>query len=449
MKKKLLAALLACTMVAGVTACGSGSGSSSADTSSDAEAAQQTESSDSGEKVKLVYYGWTDEQSYLDPLFEEFNAQSTDAEIVGQYCAVDEYEEVVTSAMAAQTSIDVVAINGLGSMNNYQEKGYLMDMSEYADAAGFDPAEVYGDMYSGANADGMYGLPYRQAVWLMFYNKTMLDELGIEIQTDHSYTWEEYRTLCQEVEDGLKAEGKDIESDPNTGCYAGLVGMNKYVTPAQKGIRLDDEDTSAIEEFWTLWDNLQKDGTHLPYAEKLEYSTNVGSVYWVAGRVCFFQNATWGIANYNSKVASGEMPFEYGIMQYPIPEGVEDNTNLTQPNFFGIPVTSQHPEQAYEFIQWACTKEGAMKLAEQSVLPAYPDDEVSAKYAEMTEQKDDVLQRMITSKNNRLSDLCFENFTEVQSAYEEQMESFLCGNESLEDALNNFVTKRADILGTN
>ena len=60
-----------------------------------------------------------------------------------------------------------------------------------------------------------------------------------------------------------------------------------------------------------------------------------------------------------------------------------------------------------------------------------------------------MLQRMITSKNNRLSDLCFENFTEVQSAYEEQMESFLCGNESLEDALNNFVTKRADILGTN
>jgi ABC-type glycerol-3-phosphate transport system substrate-binding protein len=403
--------------------------------------------SDNTEKVKLTYYGWSDEEEYLQPLFDAFNEQSETAYIEPQYCAVGEYEEVVLAALAAGTPIDVLAINGLSPMSNYQEKGLLMDMTEYAEAAGFDPAEVYQDTYSGANEDGMYGIPYRMAVWLMFYNRDLLDELGVEVQTDTSYTWDEFNEKCLEVEEKLKENGMDIESDPNNGCYAGLVGVNKNMTIAQRGVSLLDDDTSAIEEFWTLWNELQENGTHLPYAEKLEYGTNVGSVYWVTGRVAFFQNATWGISSYNTKVESGEMAFQYGVMPLPVPDGVEDNTNLSNPNFFGIPTTSEHPEEAYEFIQFACSHDGAMILADQGVLPAYSDDEVAQAYSDYANQPDDTLSRIISSENNRLTDLCFPGYAEVQAAYEEAMESYLVGNMTLEEALDSYVTKKASILG--
>lgn len=404
-------------------------------------------SADEGEKVKLTYYGWSDEESYLEPLFTAFNEQSEDAYIEAQYCAVDEYEEVVTAALAGKTEIDVLAINGLSPMNSYQEKELLVDMTDLAAEAGFSPEELYGDTYSGANNGGMYGIPYRMAVWLMFYNRNLLSELGVEVQTDKQYTWDEYIDLTLEVEEKLKEAGKDIESDPNNGCYAGLVGMNTNTSIAQRGVSLDsDEADEAITEYWTLWNELQENGTHLPYAEKLEYSTNVGSVFWVTGRIAFFQNATWGISSYNTKVASGEMPFEYGIMSIPAPEGVEDNTNLTNPNFFGIPTTSTHQKEAFEFIQFACSHEGAMILAEQGVLPAYSDDEVAQAYSDYAAQPDDALANIISSKNNKLTDLCFENYTEVYAAYEEAMESYLVGNASLEDALANYNAKKDAIL---
>ena len=224
--------------------------------------------------------------------------------------------------------------------------------------------------------------------------------------------------------------------------------MEKNVTIAQRGVSLlDDNADDAIKEFWGIWNDLQEDGTHLPYAEKLEYGTNVGSVYWVPGRVAFFQNATWGISSYNEKVASGEMPFQYGVMPMPVPEGVEDGTNLSNPNFLGIPTTSENAEEAYKFIQFACTHDGAKILADQGVLPAFSDDEVAAAYNEFAAQEDDTLQRIISSPNNKLTDLCFPEYAEVQAAYEESMESYLVGNMSLDDALADYNSKKANIMG--
>lgn len=400
------------------------------------------------EKVKLTFYGWSDEEGYLQPLFDAFNEQSETSYIEPQYCAVGEYEEVVISALAAGTPIDVLAINGLSPMSNYQAKDMLVDMTEFAAETGFDPAATYGDTYSGANEDGMYGLPYRQAVWFMFYNKTMLEDLGVEYQTEKSYTWTEFTELCEEVQAKLVEKGMDIESDPNNGCFAGLVGMNKNVSIAQRGVSLlDDNADEAITEFWTLWNTLQENGTHLPYAEKLEYGTNVGSVYWVPGRIAFFQNATWGISSYNEKVASGEMPFEYGIMPMPIPEGEADQTNLSNPNFLGIPTTSENAAEAYKFIEFACSHEGAKILAEQGVLPAYSDEEVSTAYTTYADQKDDALAKILSSTNNRLTDLCFPEYAELQMAYEEAMESYLVGNMTLDEALADYHAKKANIMG--
>ena len=131
----------------------------------------------------------------------------------------------------------------------------------------------------------------------------------------------------------------------------------------------------------------------------------------------------------------------------PIPEGEADQTNLSNPNFLGIPTTSEHAEEAYKFIEFACSHEGAMILAQQGVLPAYSDYEVSAAYTEYANQPDDALANIISSPNNRLTDLCFEGYAEVQAAYEEDMESYLVGNMTLDEAVADFEAKRANILG--
>jgi ABC-type glycerol-3-phosphate transport system substrate-binding protein len=401
----------------------------------------------SDKKTEIVFYGLSDEEGYLQKLFDAYVQNNPNVIIKPQYYATGEYEEVVLVALAASTPIDVLTINGLSPMSNYQEKGFLLDMADMMKAANFDPAKTYGDIYTDSNIGGVHGFPYRNAVWFMFYNKDMLNELGIQVKTGESYTWSEFAALAADVQAKLKAAGKDIESDPNAGCYAGLVGMNYQLPNAQRKARLDDPDTRVIRESWTIWNNLQANGSHLSFAEKLEFGTNVGYVYWTPGRIAFFQNATWGIKTYNDYIARGDMNFQYGVMPMPVPDGVPSNTNPASPNFFGIPVTSKNRQTAYDFIQYACTAEGAFVLASEGVLTAFANDEVLAAYNKYAAQPDDVLSKIISSPNNVLTDICFNGYNEVRSAYQEYMASYLVGTVSLDNAIAGFTAKRKEILG--
>jgi ABC-type glycerol-3-phosphate transport system substrate-binding protein len=400
-----------------------------------------------GKRTELTFYGWVDEELYLQKLFDAYNKKNPNVIIKPQLCAVAEYETVVLAAMAANTPVDVVAINGLNPMNNYQDKNFLEDMTPMMKAAGFDPVKAYGEMFSGANVGGAHGFPYRNAVWFMFYNREMLDKLGIKVQTDRSYTWTEFAQLAAQTQARIKAAGRDINADPQNGWYAGLVGMDYQVPKSQRKARLDDPDTKAIREAWTIWNNLHANGSHLPFAEKLEYGTNVGYVYWTAGRIAFFQNATWGIKTYNDYIKDGRMDFHYGVMPMPVPDGVPSNTNPVGPNFFGIPVTSRNKQAAYDFVQYACTDEGALVLASDGILTGYTNPEILAAYNKYAAQPDDVLSKIISSPNNVLTDICFKGYTEVRSAYEENMHDFLVGNSTLDDAIKNFVAKRKEIIG--
>jgi ABC-type glycerol-3-phosphate transport system substrate-binding protein len=404
-------------------------------------------SASGSKKIELAFYGLSDEEGYLQKLFDAYMRKNPNVVIKPQYCATGEYEQVVLAAMAAKAPIDVLTINGLSPMSNYQEKGFLMDMTAMTKTAGFDPVKTYGDVYAGANIGGAHAFPYRNAVWFMFYNKDLLSEFGVKVKTDTSYTWSEFAALAGDVQAKIKAAGRDIKADPNNGAYAGLVGMNYQTPNAQLKGRLDDPNTSIIRQSWTIWNNLHANGSHLPFAEKLEYGTNVGYVYWTTGRIGFFQNATWGIKTYNDYIAKGDMKFKYGVMPMPVPDGVPGNTNPASPNFFGVPVTGKNQQAAYDFIQYACTAEGALTLANEGILTVFTNDEILKAYNNYAAQPDDALSRILSSPNNVLTDTCFTGYAEVRSAYEEYMQSYLVGSTTLDAAITGFVEKRKTILG--
>lgn len=57
-------------------------------------------------------------------------------------------------------------------------------------------------------------------------------------------------------------------------------------------------------------------------------------------------------------------------------------------------------EEAYDFIKFACTYEGANIIAETGTLTAYSDDKVKETYLKAANQSDDMLSRLYFSGNN-------------------------------------------------
>lgn len=442
--KKLTALLLAGMMAVSMTACGGTAEPSEPAQTNEAEAPQAEaadaaeepaaeETSASGEKVKLKFYDWSDEQAYLDPLVEAYNAQSDVAEVEVEYFAPTEYAEKILASFASGVEFDVLGVNGVSFYGEYQNRNVLQELTQYVEADKLDTS-VYGNVFTQSNPNGIFGLPYRQSVWLLFVNEELFTKAGLSIPTEQ-LTWDEYRELA-----------KQLTKD---GAYGGLVGMDNYVLMQQLGGSVLDEDVSVIKQNLELWKALHEDGSHVPFEEKLEMGQNAGSMFTTApaDKVAMFMNGTWGVTSYNGKYESGEMPFKYRVMPMPVMEGTNDYTAPCGMNFLSVSKTSKHPEEAYDFIKFACTYEGANIIAGTGTLTAYSDEKVKATYEAAVQQEDDTLSKIVFSENNAIEQIYDPNYSAVETILTEEMELYMIGEQDIDTTMDNFVKRRAEIIG--
>lgn len=439
MKKRLLALGMAGVMAFSLAGCGSGNGSAGteggAKTESKTEAEAGAENGTAGvggEKVKLTFYDWSDEQSYLDPAVAAYNAQSDVAEVEVVYFPPTEYADKILASFSSGVEFDVLGVNGIAPYGDYQNKKTIQDITSYVEQSGLDTS-VYGQVFEECNQECIFGLPYRQAVWLLFINEELFKKAGLDVPTEQ-LTWNEYRELA-----------KKLTTDKT---YGGLVGMDNFVYMQQMGGSVMDEDTTIIRENLELWKALHEDGSHVPFEEKLEMGQNVGSLFTTAPAetVAMFQNGTWGVAAYNLKYESGEMPFKYKVMPMPIPEGSRDYTAPCSMNFLSVSKTSKHPAEAYDFIQWMCTHDGAKIIAENSTLTAYNDDEIKDIYLKAAEQSDDTLAKIVFSENNAIDTKYHPKYAEVETILKEEMELYMVGEQDIDTTMKNFESRRADVI---
>lgn len=435
MKKRLMAIGMAGVLVMSLVGCGSENssktGTDGTAAKTEAKDAGQTDT-DSGEKVKLTFYDWSDEQSYLDPAVAAYNAQSDVAEVEVVYFPPTEYPDKILASFSSGVEFDILGVNGIAPYGDYQNKKTIQEITSYVEASGLDTS-VYGKVFEECNQNGIYGLPYRQAVWLLFVNEDLFKKAGIEIPTEQ-LTWDEYRELAKKL--------------TKQGTYGGLVGMDNLVYMQQMGGSVMDEDTTVIRENLELWKSLHEDGSHVPFEEKLEMGQNAGSLFTTApaDAVVTFQNGTWGVASYNLKYESGEMPFKYKVMPMPIPADAKDYTAPCSMNFLSISKSSKHPAEAYDFIQWMCTNEGAKIISENSTLTAYNDDEIKEIYLNAVKQEDDTLAKIVFSENNAIDTKYHPKYAQVETILKEEMELYMVGEQDIDTTMKNFESRRAEAL---
>jgi len=427
--KQLLAFLMATTLIFSLAACGNAKGSSSAASSS------ATSTTTPKEKVTLEFYDWSDEQAYLDPAVAAYNAQSSVAQVHVTYFPPTEYADKILSSFSSKTEFDVLGVNGVSFYGQYQDKKVLVDISKNVKDAGLDTS-IYGSVFTQCNSNGVYGLPYRQSAWLLFINKDIFKAAGVAIPTKQ-LTWTEYRDLAKKLTTG--------KGDTKT--YGGLVGMDNWVLMQQLGGSVMDKDTSIIRKSLELWKDIDKDGSHVPFSEKLELGQNAGTLFKAEpANVAMFQNGTWGVSAMNTLVDKKELPFEYGVMAMPVPEGTADYTAPCGMNFFSISTTSKHIAESYDFIQFMCTAKGASIIAEKGTLTAYSDDAVKTKFLASVKQTDDTLSKIVFSKNNAIEQKYDSKYAAVETALREEFELYMIGEQDLDTTMKKFENRRAEIV---
>lgn len=387
------------------------------------------------EKTKLYYYGWTDEQSYMQMLIDAFMEANPDIEIEASFVNHDDHnQKMVIMASGNAENFDLVSADSQATVMNLMTLGGLMPLTSYIETAGLDMS-AYGDIINETLVNGeFYGVPYRSTLYSLYYNKTLFDKAGLPYP--EKITWDEYLELAKKltyVEDGTQYWG---------GFLADWLGcpLSMYA----RGANLLTEDTSAVTEWAEIWNQAMNiDKSHMDFAQQ-----NAESIDWLKffclGTTATLVNGEWTISMFKDYANQGIDIPDWDVTYLP---SFDASGDAVSPGglstFITMGKNTKHPEEAFRFIQFMASEEAAVTLAGQGVLPALSSDAVMASFAEAAGVAGAVtLPDTVIS----LEVPAVEGYSEIQTAYQEELKLYLTGQQTIEEFKSAFEDRRAEIL---
>lgn len=423
-KKRLLALMMASAMVLGLAGCGSSSDSSS----SNADAQDQTEASaaeDTSAEGKTVinFYEHSDNEAIAKMQVEEYNASQSDVEVKLSIIANDDYDDKIKVMLSGGADVDVFWLRSGDQARQMADGGAIMPLDDLMAANNVNYAD-YGDMgdqfqYNGAT----YGLPTNKTCWLLFYNKTLFDEAGLDYPTD--LTWNEYADLCKQLTTGGKQGGVLVNWIMNIGSCA----SGEYLT---------DENLTKTKEYVQFLNRIYNEDQSNMSLEEMSGSFDVNAIF-TEGNTYMMVNGDWTfliLPPYNPD-------FEWAAAPLPHFEDTPVGSSIGTAPAYCISANSKKAEAAFDFIKFCnYSDEGAAIYAKNASVACYPSDAALDVYNESVTIPGT---EYVFSASVRGQDGPEGSYNEVKQAYVEEITEYLIGNCDIDTAFENFKQRRDEI----
>lgn len=423
LKRKFISALALFSVGALFAACGNGnneSGNESADADSDGE-------------VTLTWSLWDSESTvYYEPLIEAFEEQNEGVTIEMLDLGSTDYQTVLgTQLSGGNTSIDVVMIKDMPGYSSLINRNQLEPLNEYAQDVDLD--QYAGTVEQITVDDEFYALPLRSDFYVLYYNKGIFDDAGIDYP-QNGITFEEYDELIREVSQAASdARGSKIYGGhyhvwrSQVQLYGLLNGENTLVS----------EDYSFLSPLYETVLEQQQDEVVQDYA-----SLNTSDLHYSAA---FYQDnvasmlmGTWFIPTLQEAISSGEsLEFDWGLATMPLTEGAEYGSTSGTITSVAVSSNSENKDLAYEFVEFITGEEGAQIIADTGTIPAIQSDEVLEMITSIEGfPEDDASREALETTNVYLELPLDEHASEVETILNETHDNIMTYNIDISEGLN-------------
>ncbi|HHU19675.1 MAG TPA: carbohydrate ABC transporter substrate-binding protein [Bacilli bacterium] len=301
------------------------------------------------------------EQAALNDVVAQFEEENSDIKI-DVNLPTTEYESMLRVKMAANDMPDLFDTHGW-AVNRYGE--YTMDLRDMDWVADLDPAleSIFTD------EDGkVYAYPINQAKDGLTYNKSLLEDLGIDVPT----TFDEFIDVLKQIRDTTDGEVTPLWFE-GSDRYA--LGYFFDLMSTQLLITAEDHDYSAeLLDGSFNWDNY----TYLPenflmMHEEGLLNPDILSAQTHERAELFAQNKIAFVSGTMPAISIHELneDIEVGVMPLPaIHEGGPMSWVGGERHTFAISKDTQYVDEAKRFIDFLAQPEIAKQLAEGMDLPA-------------------------------------------------------------------------------
>lgn len=445
MRKLISSALALIFALSSLAGCGqSGSSQPASEATSTASAASAVPT----EKVELNYYSWEDEDVYLQAVVDAFNASNDHIHVnYTSFPSMDsEYWTKILVMLSAKEDIDIIGVNGINEYTNFFTKGVLAPLSGLISENNFDMSG-YGSLtkqFGIEQDDGTteyYGLPHRSGVYATFVNKTLFEEAGIDVPYD-GWTWDEFvditHQLTKTLPDGRQQWGSAPRgfawNDPDFGAFLhGQTALDDDFSHFRDGMELLDE----------LLNGEKKSSPD--YVELYQNPSQVTAGNFQAGLLACHNLGDWGVTNMKRYEREGTMDESVDWDVVPLPH-FSDMPNGTTYGFAvmtGITSYTEKKQEAFEFLSYLCSEEGAKIIASCGTMPGYRSDAVRDAYLNLDTSKN---LKAFTDADVLPSAMLSPAATDLQDMIRREAELYLIGEKDLDTMIQDVETQRKEII---
>lgn len=268
----------------------------------------------------------------------------------------DPFKTRIRTAIGAGDAPCIFPSWGGGPMVEYVNAGAIIDLTDYIMADGYNerfvPASFSNVTYQGS----IYGLPVENtAIAVLYYNKAMFEELGIEIPA----TWDELLDVAQTlIDNGITPFSLANKTKWTSSMYYmylvdRIAGPGVFASAANReGGSFTDP---AFVQAGEMIQELVEMGAFIEGFNGLDYDTGQSRMPLYANQAAMQLMGTWEIGTI---LAENPEYYENNLSFFPFPavEGGEGDptavVGTVGDNYYHISSTCANPDEAFELLTY-------------------------------------------------------------------------------------------------
>ena len=311
---------------------------------------------DSGKtEIELVQYK-PEAVKAFEKLEEKFNATHDDIHLTIE--SPNDAMTVLKTRFIREDNPDIIGIGGDVNFSNFIDSDMLMDISDYQ---GLDSIkDAYKEIDKALEfvpEDGVYAVPYVANAAGILYNRELFKEHGWQIPT----TWDEFMSLCQEIQDAgiqpLYFGFKDTWT-----CLAPWNALAVGLTDSDTCNQVNMGNTTFSDTYGPVAEKMRE---LLDYAEKnpYAYGYNDACTAFARGEAAMYPIGSYAIP----QIKSVNPDMNIGSFTFPANDNESDNVlNSGIDLQFSVMKSCKNKEAAYEVLKY---------LYDDETIQIYLDDQ--------------------------------------------------------------------------
>lgn len=305
---------------------------------------------------------------------DRYMADNPDVEVEVVPMQNDPYKTRIRTALGAGDAPCIFPSWGGGPLYQYVQSELVIDLTDYMNEDNYAAERFVPASLSNVTFDGkIYGVPVENtAVAMIFYNKAIFEEYGLEPPT----TWSELLEVSQTLIDNDVTPFSLANLTKWTSSMYYMYLVDRLAGPelfASAANRTGASFTApAFVQAGEMIQQLVEMGAFNEGFNGLDYDTGQGRMLIYAEEAAMELMGSWEIGNFLS-----ENPDFYennlGILPFPAVEGGEgDPSNVVGTvgdNYYHIASTCEYPDEAFELLQYVIDDESVALRIESGRVP--------------------------------------------------------------------------------